>query len=202
MAKARHMDSADGYHMLPRGKLANAVTWLERDVPPGLARPGAAGRGLRRLRGGDVAAYRAIFAAVGTDWLWASRLAMPDAALAAHLDDAGVDAFVACEGTRDIGLLELEIAAEAVEVLYFGLVPQAFGQGAGRWLMQEGLAQASARGARRIWLHSCSFDHPGAVRFYRSCGFEPYAQGFEIMDDPRLAGSLPREAAPHVPLLR
>ena len=195
------MEFADGYHMLPKGKLANAVTWLERDVPPGLARPDAAGRGLRRLRGGDVAAYRAIFSAVGTDWLWASRLAMPDAGLAAHLDRAEVDAFVACQGARDIGLLELETAADGAEVLYFGLVPQAFGQGAGRWLMQEGVAAASARGARRIWLHSCSFDHPGAIRFYRSCGFAPYAQGFEIMDDPRIAGLLPAGAAAHVPLL-
>ena len=195
------MTFVDGYHMLPKGKLANAVTWLERDVPPDLARPGAAGHGLRRLRGGDVAAYRAIFAAVGTDWLWASRLAMPDAELAAHLDKPEVDAFVAHVDGRDIGLLELETAAEGVEVLYFGLVPQAFGQGAGRWLMQEAIALASARGATRIWLHSCSFDHPGAVRFYRSCGFAPYAQGFEVMDDPRATGLLPVGAAAHVPLL-
>ena len=72
---------------------------------------------------------------------------------------------------------EMEAGAEGVELVYFGLARQAIGQGAGRWLMQEALAAASARGARRIWLHTCNYDHPRALGFYQRCGFAIYARG-------------------------
>jgi hypothetical protein len=32
-------------------------------------------------------------------------------------------------------------------------------------------------------------------------GFTPYRRAIEVADDPRLFGFLPREAAPHIPLL-
>jgi hypothetical protein len=32
-------------------------------------------------------------------------------------------------------------------------------------------------------------------------GFQPFARQIEIVDDPRLAGILPRGAAPHVPII-
>ena len=192
---------ANGYHILPPGRIANAVTWLQREVPPGLARPPGAGRLLRPLRGTDAADYRDIYALVGTDWLWSSRLAMPPHELAAWLGRREVETFAACIEGEMIGLLEMEESDAGVEVVYFGLAPEAVGQGSGRWLMQEALAAASARGARRIWLHTCNYDHPKALGFYLRCGFAIYAQGFEVMDDPRASGRLPRSAASHVPML-
>ncbi len=78
-----------------------------------------------------------------------------------------------------------------VEITYFGLHPAAVGNGLGRRLMAAALELAWSS-ATRVWLHTCNFDHPAASRFYQSCGFTPYANGFEIMDDPRLDGSMPR----------
>ena len=86
------------------------------------------------------------------------------------------------------------------EVVYFGVVSDVIGTGVGRWLMGEAVARAFARPARRLWLHTCNFDHPKALRFYQSAGFTIFATGFEIMDDPRVLGLLPRSAAPHVPM--
>jgi ribosomal protein S18 acetylase RimI-like enzyme len=50
-------------------------------------------------------------------------------------------------------------------------------------------------------VHSCTLDSPQALGFYRRAGFVPYAREVEIFADPRIAGVLPRDAAPHVPLL-
>jgi GNAT superfamily N-acetyltransferase len=75
------------------------------------------------------------------------------------------------------------------------------GSGAGRFLMNEAIARAFARPIERLFVHTCTFDHPGAVDFYKRSGFTPYKLAIEIHDDPRLTGALPREAAPHVPLL-
>ena len=67
--------------------------------------------------------------------------------------------------------------------------------------MEAALEQAWTAGVGRVWLHTCTFDHPAAVRFYRARGFRPYKFAIEVSDDPRLTGHLPRDAAPHVPLI-
>ena len=189
---ARRTDLADGYHRVPPGKLANAVTWLEMCAPPpaGLADPLA----LAAVTDAERALCQELFVTIGTPWLWSSAYEpMParfgDVQLAR--DDMGTP----------VGIVEFVGRAEGdVEILYFGLVPAAVGKGLGRRMMAAVLDLAW-RSARRVWLHTCNFDHPGALRFYKSCGFVPYAAGFEIMDDPRLVGSLPIDAAPHVPLI-
>ena len=56
-------------------------------------------------------------------------------------------------------------------------------------------------GARRVWLHTCTLDHPSALGFYRAQGFVPFARAIETFADPRLLGLMPREAAPQIPLL-
>jgi len=90
---------------------------------------------------------------------------------------------------------------EAAELAYFGLVESAFGSGAGRWLMNEAIGRAWARPIRRLFVHTCTFDHAGAIAFYVRSGFRPYKYGIEVIDDPRLTGVLSREAAPHIPLI-
>ena len=53
----------------------------------------------------------------------------------------------------------------------------------------------------RFWLHTCNLDSPQALPFYIRSGFRPYRYAVEIQEDPRLAGLLPRDAAPHIPLI-
>jgi hypothetical protein len=66
--------------------------------------------------------------------------------------------------------------------------------------MDQAIARAWAKPISRFWLHTCNFDHPAALAFYRRSGFTPYKMMAEVMDDPRLTGLLPRDAAPHVPI--
>lgn len=87
------------------------------------------------------------------------------------------------------------------ELAFFGLVEEAVGAGLGRALMAQALARAFARPIRRLFVHTCTFDHPRAVDFYRACGFEPYKFAIELTRDPRLVGLLPADAVVHVPLL-
>jgi hypothetical protein len=68
--------------------------------------------------------------------------------------------------------------------------------------MEHTLAGAFRPGIGRVWLHTCTFDHPAAVRFYLRSGFRGWKFAIEVSDDPRLTGALPASAAPHVPLLR
>ncbi|WP_210210420.1 GNAT family N-acetyltransferase [Methylovirgula sp. 4M-Z18] len=193
---------ANGYTVLPPGKLANAVTWLEmRGKPEGHTVPARPDLALQPLRGGDVDRYLRIFRAVGDAWLWSGRLALQHSEIAAVLDAPQTRAFALVERNADVGLLEISFKENAAELDYFGVVEQAIGRGIGRWLMAQAIALAWSQPIERFWLHTCSFDSPAAIGFYRQSGFTPYQVGFEIMDDPRLNGQLPRTAGAHVPMI-
>src|SRR3546814_7755973 len=49
------------------------------------------------------------------------------------------------------------------ELSYVGLVPDLAGQGHGRWLMAHALALAWRKGVARVWVHTCTLDHPAAL---------------------------------------
>jgi GNAT superfamily N-acetyltransferase len=151
----------------------------------------------------DIAAYRALFRKIGADWLWYSRLIMSDAELSAILNDDRCEIFVARKGGEDIGLLELDFREPNVcELAFLGLDTGNTGKSLGRALMNKALALAWSRPIGRMWVHTCTFDHPSALTFYIRSGFKPYVVQVEVQPDPRLTGHLPLDAAPHVPIIR
>jgi GNAT superfamily N-acetyltransferase len=196
----------NGYVDLPPGKIAAIVTYLEMRQRPVLAPPVSApvsreGWSLEPLRD-DLARYRDLFRRVGEPWLWFSRLVMSEDALRRILDDPRVAALALRAADRDIGLLELDFrSTEQCELAYFGLVPDTIGAGWGRVLMHEALRRAWAQPIRRLWVHTCTLDHPRALGFYMRSGFRPYRRSVEIADDPRLKGYLSPSAGPHMPAL-
>ena len=150
----------------------------------------------------DLAAYRTLFRRVGADWMWYSRLVMSDRELQDILHDPRVEVLVLRDRDEGVGLLELDFRDSGqCELAFFGLAPDAIGKGLGRALMEAALALAWAKPIQRLWVHTCTFDHPSALAFYIRSGFRPYAFQVEVQPDPRLTGHLPRSAAPHVPLI-
>lgn len=192
-----------GYSTVPPGHVAAIVTSLEMSSrPPARSmRSFPAGVALEPLER-TVAAYRALYRAVGTEWLWFSRLVMADAKLQAILDNPQVEFFVLRKEGRDAGILELDFSqAGECELAFFGVTPEMVGTGVGRSLMNEAIARAWSRPIKRFWVHTCTLDHPAALDFYRRSGFVPYAFQVEVFPDPRLTGALPRDCSRHVPLL-
>ena len=195
--------SLDGYTDLPPGKIANVVTFLERTDRPGPARPPAPGLAIAEVRQPDAAWYRALYRRIGGNWLWFSRAVMSDDELAALIARPTTTVLALQRSSDPIGLAELDFSQPGeVEIVTFGVVPEATGTGAARVLMDGTLANAFRHGIRRVWLHTCTFDHPAAVRFYVREGFRAFKFAIEVSDDPRLTGFLREDAAPHVPLIR
>ncbi|HEX2136627.1 MAG TPA: GNAT family N-acetyltransferase [Microvirga sp.] len=191
----------NGYTDVPAGKIAAVVTYLEMRSRPRLRRLPPGGLGLTRITA-DVERFRALFRAVGEPWMWFSRAIMPDERLRAIIGHPRVESYALVREGRDIGLLELDFRPEAdCELAYFGLVPEAIGCGAGRFLMNEAIRRAFRRPIRRLYVHTCSLDHPRALEFYLRSGFVAYRRAIEVADDPRLTGALPSTAAPQVPLI-
>jgi len=192
-----------GYSDIAPGHVATVVTSLEMSEPPeaeAIALP--ADVSLEAFTRGDLNAYRALFRKVGADWLWFSRLMMDDSKLAATLSKKGVDVYVIRQADEDIGLLELDFSEPGeCELSFLGLTSNSTGRGLGRAVMSQAIALAWSKPISRFWVHTCTFDHPSALSFYIRSGFKPYAFQVEVQVDPRLAGYLPLDAAPHVPVI-
>jgi GNAT superfamily N-acetyltransferase len=158
---------------------------------------------LLRWASPEPANYRQLFRRVGDPWLWYSRLLLDDVALTAIIADPAVEVYAVVDPTGiEVGLVELDFRSRGVcEIVYFGLVAELTGQKLGRWMMAQALLRAWRNDIDRVWLNTCSLDHPSALGFYRASGFRAEARWVEVFPDPRLSGVLPPGAAPHIPLL-
>ena len=192
----------DGYSDIPAGKVAAVVTHLEMTARPA---PRPDPRGAWTLRRVDEPAldwFRDLYRRVGEEWLWFSRIRMPDSELAARLHSLQLEVYAMVDDGSDEGLLELDFREPGhCEIGMFGVTAKLVGTGAGRWLMNRALELALSRPVTRVWLHTCTFDHPAALAFYQRSGFRPFRRQVEVSDDPRLDGTAPRDVARHVPIV-
>lgn len=192
-----------GYSALPDGCLATVVTCLEMHKRPD-ARPVpvSADLTIERWHQPEIHAYRSLYRRIGEEWLWVSRLVMAEEALAAILEHPDVEIYCLMRGTARIGLLELDFRKTGeCELVFFGVAPEAVGSGAGRLLMNAAIDIAWSHPIRRFWVHTCHLDHPAALKFYQRSGFTVYGRMVEVFKDPRLDGTLGRDAACHMPLI-
>jgi GNAT superfamily N-acetyltransferase len=196
------MSLPNGYHAVPPGKLANVQTSLEMHAKPPL-RPSPQGPWqLQRFEQLDLPRYRALVHRVGDDYLWGARLSMSDPELERFLRDPRVEAYALVADGNDEGVLELDFRVNGEgEISLFGVAAPLVHTGAGRWLMNHAIEIAWSRPIVRLWLHTCTLDHPNALAFYQRSGFRIFKREVEIYDDPRVLGITPKRAAPHVPIL-
>jgi GNAT superfamily N-acetyltransferase len=183
---------------VPPGHVGAVVTFLEMRERPKPRPVPEAPLQMVRWREVDPVKYRLLFERVGANWLWFSRLAMSDARLLAEVAEVHA---VVDRRRVEVGMLELDFRREGECLIRFlGLVPELAGRGHGKWLFAQALALAWRPGVARVHVNTCSLDHPAALPSYLRAGFRPYRRAFESFPDPRLAGLLPREAAPQIPL--
>ena len=148
-------------------------TYLEMRAPlPSGPRSAPHGAYVERLEHCPPEFYRLLYAEVGRQWSWFDRLAWSDAELAAHLDRPEVKVRVLQLNGAPAGYYELVTHADhSVEIGYFGLMPHAIGRGLGRWLLGEAISEAWGTRPERVWLHTCTLDHPAALPNYLKAGF-------------------------------
>ncbi|MET4259175.1 GNAT superfamily N-acetyltransferase [Bradyrhizobium sp. S3.12.5] len=192
----------DGYSDIPAGKIAAIVTHLEMTARPPHRNDPPGAWIVRKVDAPPLDWYRDLYRRVGEEWLWFSRARMTDAELAAIIHAPGIEIYALVVGGRDEGLLELDFRDPGqCELVYFGVTAGLIGTGAARFLMNRALERAWSGDVRRVWVHTCTFDHPSAVAFYQRSGFIPFRRQIEVADDPRLDGTVSRDAAKHVPII-
>jgi GNAT superfamily N-acetyltransferase len=189
---------------LPPGKLRVVVTYLEMTSQPTTPkqRPPVEKLALFRAEHPTISFYRYLYNTVGEPWLWSERRRMDDAALAAVIHDPRVEIMVLYVGGVPAGFAELNRRrTEAVDLSYFGMIPDFIGMKLGPFLLNCAIDAAWSGGAKKLTVNTCTLDHPKALGLYQRAGFVPVRQVTRIADDPRVTGVIPPHAAPQHPIV-
>jgi GNAT superfamily N-acetyltransferase len=154
-------------------------TYLELTDPSGV-RPAAPPRidgalEIARVDPPDGATSRWFYENVGRPHHWTDHLGRSDAQWQAWAE--GVETWVLTVEGRRAGYYELrrEDDGDAVEIAYFGLLPEAQGKGLGGHLLTHALRRAFAL-APRAWLHTCTLDGRYALANYQARGLRPFRE--------------------------
>jgi GNAT superfamily N-acetyltransferase len=182
--------------MADPGQLADTITYLEMLAKPQrlpLPAP-AAKHALLRAEPCTVSFYRYLYNSVGEPWLWYVRRQWDDERLRLWLARPEIEVSVLHVGGVPAGYFELERAPTGdTELCYFGLVPDFIGQRLGGFFLQAAVASAWTGATQRLWVHTCTFDHPRALGLYQRTGFRVYRREAVAFDDPRRTGALRRD---------
>jgi GNAT superfamily N-acetyltransferase len=128
---------------------------------------------------------RFLYVTVGSDWWWYQRLGWDRERWLAYLDRPELETWVAYLSGTPAGYFELEAqAGNTVEIAYFGLLPAFVSRGLGPELLSAAIDRAWQLGAKRVWVHTCTLDHPRALATYQNRGFEIYKSAVETLNLP------------------
>lgn len=120
------------------------------------------------------ALFRFLYAEVGRAFQWTDRLSWSDETIRRHLAQSGVSIWLMSWETKPAGYFELrEHEDGSVEIAYFGLLPDFIGRGWGKYLLTRAAQTAWGFQPARVWLHTCTLDHPAALPNYIKRGFRP-----------------------------
>jgi GNAT superfamily N-acetyltransferase len=108
---------------------------------------------------------------VGHPWSWGGRETWGESEWTDLVSQSGYEMGLASINGAPAGYFELLAGEGNVQVRSMGLIPNYIGQGYGGALLNATTDRAWEMGAGRVWLRTCSQDHPHAKDNYISRGF-------------------------------
>ena len=133
-------------------------------------------------RNWDPAVCHRLYRDVGEHYHWVDRAQWTDGQWLHHVSAPEIEFWLANAGDQAkagdqvVGYFELRRDTErwSIEIAYFGLLPDAIGQGFGAAVLGAAVNHARAWGASRVWLHTSSRDHAHALRNCEARGFRVF----------------------------
>ncbi|MGI9174602.1 MAG: GNAT family N-acetyltransferase [Rhodothermales bacterium] len=155
-----------------------SITYLEMNAPPS-APERATPRGvtIMQAHAPTVTFYRFLYDTVGEPWQWKDRRLLDPDDLRAIIEHPDVEVHVLYFDGTPAGYAELDARKMPdVQLAYFGLMPEFIGRGLGTFFLDWAIRKAWERAPERLWVHTCTLDHPSALPLYKRMGFAPYKQ--------------------------
>ena len=125
------------------------------------------------------ASNRFFYLQVGKLWQWTDRLNWSEEEWCNWVELEKVQTWMLLFKGTPAGYFELDDQDGDVEIAYFGMLPQFLGKGLGGGFLTAAAEKAWEMGAVRVWVHTCSLDHPNALKNYQARGFQIYRESLD-----------------------
>jgi GNAT superfamily N-acetyltransferase len=149
-------------------EMSSPADLVPRDRPDGLT--------VTEAQVKDFRFNRYLYQLVGEQWNWVDKLPLSDKTWAEYAESDDLRTWVAYNRGSIAGYYELQkLPNDEVKITYFGLAPKFIGCGYGGYLLYHAIKTAWEWGnTRRVWVHTCTDDHPNALANYVARGLRVY----------------------------
>ena len=110
---------------------------------------------------------------IGKKHQWVDRLIWQDKNWIEYVSNKNLKTFILQKNNDFVGYFELLFNKYECEIAYFGILEEFIGKGYGGFLLSEAI-RIGFKNANRIWVHTCSLDHPNAIENYKSRGMKVF----------------------------
>ena len=109
---------------------------------------------------------------VGKNHRWLDRLSWSDKKWINFISNENLETYVISSSEDLVGFFELiyNPKLKEIEISYFGLLEEYIGKGIGGYALSEAIKRSFEKNIKRVWLHTCTLDHPNALKNYIARG--------------------------------
>ena len=123
---------------------------------------------------------------VGKKHRWIDRLSWSDEKWVNYISNQNLETYVISEKNDLAGFFELLYNPELkeTEISYFGLLEEYIGRGIGGYALSIAIKKSFEKQIKRVWLHTCTLDHPNALKNYIARGMTVFKkEKINILDN-------------------
>ena len=118
---------------------------------------------------------RFLYKLVGSDWQWVDKYSWTDDDWRKYAEAKNLRTWVGYMAGSPAGYYELQKQKnDNIEIAYIGLARAFIGRGLGGHLLSHAIRSAWEWAAKRVWIHTCTLDHPNALTNYQARGMKIY----------------------------
>jgi ribosomal protein S18 acetylase RimI-like enzyme len=111
---------------------------------------------------------------VGKNFFWRDRLKWSDQDWLDYINNDFFKLYILKHNNKLAGYYELlyEPKTTSIEIPYFGIFKEFYGKKIGGYLLTEALSTSFKQKITKVWVHTCTLDHPNAVKNYLARGMK------------------------------
>jgi ribosomal protein S18 acetylase RimI-like enzyme len=111
---------------------------------------------------------------VGKNFFWRDRLKWSDQDWLDYINSNLFKLYVLKHNNKLAGYYELlyEPKTNSMEIPYFGIFKEFYGKKIGGYLLTEALSTSFKQKITKVWVHTCTLDHPNALKNYLARGMK------------------------------
>ena len=114
---------------------------------------------------------RFLYKEIGKNYYWRDRLAWDDKDWLSLISQKNYQLYILRNQSNLAGYYEILIDDNLnFEIAYLGIFKEFFGKKIGAYLLANAIENCFRQGAKRAWVHTCTLDHPNALKNYIARG--------------------------------